>query len=472
MKYIYIILLATLLGCGQVDLSVRSNEDIKSDLEELPLLIPVIQSGLSLTNEIESQNITRALAPNSDTIPVSENEIMIKYFGTNWDTAPLKPSEVFTNNSNEVSNDTLRIPQTGTIQGIYNSNNDFYLTLKDLGSNIYRVKLYVYPRNIFEIDYILEDYIVDEDKNNTDSTNSTIWSWSNYDNKGNFDNYINNTVYYRDGTYSNKKIEWSGQNVILNLVKNSAPDLDDNIADVLLNIDNYVYPTEIQLYTNDTSTGQYSSVTSFLLKGSRYTQEGEEFYTEDSQYSYGYTYSDGSKRFDNNKYVTRYIQDRDNNLTNIVSLHTNGDYFTELSRINKTANTYYSESHIWYEAPVSTLNINAASSIILNLTLSGTSYTGTIEQYWGSFGIKHNYEIDTLTGNITISWLNTVSRSLNSGIDLNNLDNIRIGSSDSWEFIGSYEMGNLIGTYKYNNVDYEVVIDLEGIEIESEFLKW
>lgn len=479
--------LSFLLSCGFISdsTSSRSDDDIKVDLSDVALLIPAIEAGLEFVDEESAitdrsySNDTRAISPGLVTDDGSGN--MAKYFGSDWDTLPKSPDEVFTDNSDEVINGVLRIPETGYISGLYsNSNNEFYMTMESESDTepLYRIKLYMYPLDVFNIDYTYEEYFVNEDDDTVGS-----WDWSWFDNSGEYQKLAKGITYYRDGSYI--KRDSTSYEAFYDDVKSGAPDLDDTIDTLLGDYTDYIYPDDSPLFT--TSTGTYSSKSTGTIKGTNLKQDVEEYYTEEDtdadsvpDYLYSVLYMESSKRNDSRENVTRYITDMsddENVKTNILSVNTNGDYYTEMNWVYKEADSYSSERHIWDSSLSSSLDVSNAISVITELTQDdsdNTIYTGEVEAYWGSSGINYNYSLDTETGEISYSWIGIVTRSLGSdSIDLTDLENITIGSSSSsWSFTGSYQLGELYGTYSYDGTDYEVIMDLEGVEIEGEFYNW
>lgn len=488
-KFTFILTLMLFLSCNQQESNgSRSVDEIKSDLAEISILIPIIEAGLEVTSGKSASEVETLLDENRVFSPVSVSEsadvIMTEYFGEHWNDndsgtveAPYTPSEVFTNKAGEVSGGELRIPSSGYITGLYGDTSlEFYLILERISSVKYRVYLYIYPGDVFNIDYIYEEYIVDESHEESIAT----WAWQWFDSRGNLNKYTENTTYYRDGTYTERDINWSASGTLLDLVKSGSPGdgtaepLNYTVEDMILDIDDYIYPDVEPIYTDNTSTGQYSSISDFTVAGTSNRLVGSEFYTEDSTNSYSVLYMEGKKRKDLRKNVTRYVKDRDLNETNILALNTEGDYYTEINRIRKSSDSYLSWRHVWYTAPSTSLDTNSATSYITVLEKEDGSsiYSGTQEIFWGSAGEKYNYSIDSSTGEITMVWLESISRKLgNLTISLTDLRNITI-SSGNWEFTGEYEMGELFGTYSYSGDDYAVSLELQGIEINGVFENW
>lgn len=490
MKYVVIILtLMLILSCNQQESnSTQSTDELKSNLAEISILIPIIEAGLEVTSGLSASDVDTLLDEDRAFSPVgvssSADLVMTEYFGEYWDDndsgtaeAPYSPSEVFTNKAAEVNNGELRIPATGYISGLDGDTNlEFYLILEEISSVKYRIHLYKYPGDVFNIDYIYEQYIVDESHEESIAT----WAWQWFDSRGNLNKYTENTTYYRDGSYSDREISWTANSTLLDLVKSSSPGdgtaepLNYSIDDMIQDIDDYIYPESEPIYTDNTSAGNYSSISDFTVAGTRNRLVGSEFYSEDADNSYSVLYMEGKKRKDVRENVTRYFKDRTLNETNILSLNTEGDYYTEINRVRKSSDSYLSWRHIWYTAPSTSLVTNTATSYITNLEkeVDSNIYSGTQEIYYGSSGEKYDYSIDSSTGEITMIWLESLSRSMdNITINLTDLDNITI-SSGSWEFAGEYEMGELYGTYTYSGTDYAVGLELRGIEINGVFEEW
>lgn len=478
---ITLFILLLFLSCSNYTNSTsRTNEEIKLDLVNIPLIIPAIEAGLSIVDETSVLDITRAFSPIGVTADVDDAAIMVEYFGSGWanetptveNPGPLTPWEVF--DKSGTTGEILRIPEEGFIKGLYNNmNKDFYITMELESGKEYRIELFIYPRDIFNIDYQYIEYYVDEE--NSKGT----WAWSWFNNRGKFGKYAQETTYYRDGTYSVRKSEGDSA-VLYTNIKEDAPTLDYTVGDLIENITTYDYPRRVPRVT--TEVGYYSSYTSSRVKGTNLNQDVEEYYTEEdvdandtADFIYSTLYMEGRKRSDDRENVTRYITDINNNITNILSLNTNGNSYTEINRVYKTETVYNSESHVWYTAPSSSLSVNVATSIYNVLTKNGSIYEGTMTQYWGASGEIYEYTINTLTGEITMLWINNAdSRALSSIIiDLADLANITITEAgSSWSFKGAFELSELIGTYSYEGFDKDVSIYLEGIEIGSEFYSW
>lgn len=481
-KITFILTLVFFLSCNQQEsTNSLSNEDIKSDLAELSIIIPIIEAGLEVTSGQSASEVEDLLNENRAFSPISvssdADQVMTEYFGEEWGTAPNAPSEIFSNKAAEVSGVELRIPASGYIYGLEgDATLEFYLVLEQISSVKYRVYLYKYPGDIFNIDYIYEEYIVDE--SHPDSIASWAWQW--FDSRGNLNKYSQNITYYRDGTYSERDISWISYDSMLDLVKSGSPGdgteepLNYSINDMILDIDDYIYPDVEPIYTDDTSSGTFSSISDFLVAGTKNRLSGSEFYTEDETNSYSVLYMEGKKRKDLRKNVTRYIKNRSLNETNILSMNTEGDNYTEINRVRKSSNSYLSWRHIWYTAPSTSLDTNTATSYItvLEKETGSSIYSGTQEIYYGSDGEKYNYSVDSSTGEVTMIWLESISRSLgNLTINLTDLRNITIDSGN-WVFTGEYEMGELYGTYSYMGDGYAVVLELQGIEINGVFENW
>lgn len=484
-KIILILTLVSVFSCNQQELgSNLSVDEIKGDLADISLLIPAIEAGLELSNGVSASEVDARSNRTFSPIAVSESQdtVMTEYFGADWSDddgltieAPYTPSEVFTNKADEVVGGELRIPSTGYITGLNGDDElEFYLILEEISTAKYRVSLYKYPGDIFNIDYIYEEYVVDE--NSADAS----WAWDWFSSRGNRNQYTENRTYYRDGTYSDRTIDWIGSDLQLDLVVEESPGygtsepLNYSVDNMLTDIDLYEYPAVEPIYTDDTSVADYSSISDIVVAGTSNRLIGSEFYSENGNSSYSVLYLEGKKRKDDRRSVTRYYQDRDLDAVNILAMNTNGDDYTEINRVRKYGDLYQSWRHVWSVSPSSTLDTDVATSYITDLDRESGSdiYSGTLTIYSGSSGDVYDYSIDSSTGEITMVWTNSVTRTLsNTTIDLNDLENITI-SGGNWSFTASYEMSELSGTYSYLGTDYVVNIDLEGIEVNGVFEKW
>lgn len=498
MMKIFILIVALLFVSCNLTSSIgsRSNEDIKLDLSDTALLIPVIEAGLQVVDEDKVLLVSRAISPNgvntgaifnSDETYIiddstSDSKLMAEYFGENWhdslygddphsyDAVPRTPDEVYKAKSDEISGGILRIPNNGYIKGIYgNNNNDFYITMEFISGKKYRIKQYIYPRDNFNIYYYYEEYLVNEEDVTTGS-----WAWSWFNNRNIYQKLSKEITYYRDGTYSKRSSE--SEKVLYNEPKSGAPTMSYTVEDLIENHTNYDYPSSIPIIT--TSAGSFSSATDSTVKGTRLSQDVTEYYTEDGETSYSVLYMEGIKRRDLRKNVTRYITDRSTGKTNTLSLNTNGNYYTEVNRVYKTKTTYNSEVHIWFKPVSSELDIKRAISWNNDLKQDSSDnslYSGTLKIHWGSYGSEYQYIVNSSTGLVSISWISNITRStlVSETIDLSDLENINISGGDSsWSFKGRYQLGELYGVYTYEDNNYNVVLDLEGIEIEDKFYKW
>lgn len=479
MKKIIPLLVILILSCNVED-KVKTEAEIKSDLSGLISFLSVIEAGLSLIDEdslvssgaILNKTSSRALDPTS--VSESGNLIMVDFFGSDWQTSPKTPHEVFT--SKGTSGQALRIPTTPNtyISNIYsNVNNDFYLTMEEVLDKQYRIKLYIYPRDDFNTNYVYEEYLVNED----DSNGS--WAWSNFDNLEQTNSWIKQVTYYRDGSKKTRDTKWSNSGSKVDEVYSEAPSLAFSVANLLTDYSDYTYFTNEPVYTVSSSSQFYSSKTLGVLRGNRKSREIIEYYTEE-QIVGGYImrnvqFIEGSKRWDTVKTVTRSNKDTSTGESNYISLSISGGEWnqnTEIERISKTNTTYKSEKNFWYSNIDSVSTVNDANSVVLDLTKNGTTYSGTSTQYWGSSGEVYNYSIDTLTGEITSQWTSSTSRLLsNQKIVITDLSDITI-SGNGWLFKGYYELGELIGKYEANGYGTEVAISLIGIEIDGQMKKW
>lgn len=447
----------------------RSDEDIKLDLLQVTSIIPAIQAGMNLVDEESVLDLTRALDPtvltDSDAVTISQ------YFGESWATAPYTPSEVYAAAGGTGAE--VRIPASGYIKGLYednNNSNDFYMTMNPVSGKLYLLKLYIYPRDLFTIDHTYLEYYVDED--NTEGT----WAWSWFDNKGSFGEYAKEITYYRDGTYSKRDSSPESDKVVYNEVVNNAPSLDDTISTVIgdsVKLSLYEYVESPYFTKSAIAEGNYSSYTNSLVKGSKTQVTVDEYYSEDSSKSYSLLYAVTKKRSDEVYSVTRYIKDRVNGITNIVALNTVGTWYTEFNRVYTTDTTYTSESHIWYAALSSSLDIRHATTIYNELTKNGDIYEGTMTQYWDIAGNVYNYSIDTTTGTISFSYLNSLTRGVgdNFTISLSDVSDKTV-SGNNWSYKFSYENGVLYGTYTYKNFTKAVDIYLDSIDIGGKVYNW
>ncbi len=451
--------------------TARTDEEIRDDLIEISLLIPVIEAGLELVDEESVLNLSRSRALSPNEVLDIDSDLMAYYFGGDWLTSPNTPHELFL--SHGTTGEILRVPSSGEIAGIYgDGNNDFYLTIESLADTKYRVKLYIYPRNIFNIDYTYEEYIVDE--SNTDGA----WSWDYFNNTGKASSWVKQKTFYRDGTFSNRKTEWVSYSSILTEVKNNAPSLTSAATDIIVNLSLYDFPSDDPVYTN--SEGTFSSKTTSLVKAISkgktkvLKQQTTEYYSEEGDKSFTVLFMNGKSRKDDRESVTRAHIDRAIGETNILSMNTDGDDYTEINRIYKTNTTYSSERYMWSESPSESLNIGVANFIKNDLVKVGDSYTGTLSFSYGSFNLNYSYTIDTLSGEVTTEWLG-FSRDISEGltIDLADLSNISIETPETTKgFNGRYELGSLIGTYSYDDFEAEVEIGSEGLLINDVFYTW
>ncbi len=470
MKFLSIIGIIFFLSCSiGTTTTQRDDSLIKDDLINLPLYIPAIEAGISVANEVEIDNVQRALDPTQ--VTVDDSSIMVDYFGTNWQTTPRTPDEVF--QAKGTSGQTLRIPESGLIKGLYGKvNNDFYLTMENIGTSKYILTLFIYPRDIFNIKYQEIEYVLDE----TNSGAAWAWDWFNIRGKNRL--YTSEITYFRDGSYSERSSDPESGSVLYTDVKSKAPELDNSasITGVLGSIDNYTIPKKIPRFT--TESGQFSSYTKSIIRGGSDIFLADEYYSEDSRYSYSVIYLEAQKQKNIEENVTRYIEDRENNSVKILSLNTNGDYYTEINGIFKTTDSFQSENHVWYTSPVSTLNTSTSNSIYNNLSKATDYetthlYNGVMKQYWGNNGVEYSYSVNTYTGDIVMQFSSNLNRSIDPVFNLKDISSITIGSESlPWSFSGKYELGSLKGIYKYENYSADVIIYLNGIEINGKKYNW
>lgn len=484
MKIFTALLVILFLSCNIED-NNRSNDDIKGDLSQLVQLIPVLKASLSLTNEssiIESRSFSDSRAITPGQVLESSDTQMSKYFGANWNDKDeanawltFKPTEVYNNSgiASEIDTqtNTLRIPQSGVINGLYGkSDTDFYIELEEIQTGVkYRVMLYIYPRSDFNIEYIYEEYIVSDEGS---------WAWAPLDNGGQEGVLIKDIAYYRDGSVKDRVTTWTGSNRI-NEVYSNAPALDFEIDDLISDSTDYLYPASepIFTYSDVSDTTVFRSRTTGSIKGiSGGTFSITEYYSEENgNKAYNLQLIERSKKWTFVKEVNRAYSNLTTLDSNFIALRESGTKWyttTEMEKIKKTATTYYSEKHLWYDELSNITETDNANSIILNLEKSGDVYQGTSTQFWGSTGEKYNYTINTLTGEISTSWLQSTTRNLTSqNILITDIKNFTI-SSGNWSFKGSYDLGELIGVYNYNGDKYDVAIDLLGLVIEDEKYKW
>lgn len=478
MKIFTALLVILFLSCSIED-DDRTTGDIKGDLSAIVPLISVIEAGLNLVDENSVGTNSRALSPTWSVD--SSNEDMETYFGSDWQSNPYKPSKVYTDNGGDGVS-IVRIPQTdGTHIKNYNgnTNQEFYFTLEPISTKKYRLKLYIYPRDDFNTDYVYEEYVVDEDNEGT-------WNWQNFDNTGISNSWIKQTTYYRDGSENNRDTVWSASRKKVDEVYNQAPALDLSVNDLIADNSLYEYFTDEPVYTisddgtSDPDTPEfYSSKTLGRLKGKRVFLDIIEYYTQETV-SGGYImrnvqFIESTKRWDSEKIVTRSNKDTVLDKSNYLSLTVTGgkwDSISEIEKIERTSTTYKSENHFWYKPISSVTTVDDANSVILDLTKNENLFEGTSTQYWGSSGEVYNYSINTITGEIITKWIESTTRTIaNQSFSITDVSDITI-SSGNWEFSGYYELGELVGTYSYNGDTSDVVVDLYGIEIEGKKYKW
>lgn len=479
MKIFMTCLILLLFSCefNSQDTEAPRTADIKTNLGDMASLIPVINAGLSLSYESEvpsasvvSGEAVRALSPvDVPTTPESNNTIMTDFFGADWTTAPRSPEEVYSLKLGATDTSSLRIPSEGTISGIYNSFNDFYLELTpvDRAEGIFRVQLYIYPLRDFNTEYVYEEYLVD-----SDISSGTSWAWEHMNNQFQPQSWVTQKVFYRDGTSGRKSTTWSGSSVLLDEVKLLAPTSFSDFASVLSGADNYTYFEFEPLFTQ--STGYFSSRSETQVRGKQTSMDVIEFYTEETaSLRYGVSYIEEGKKWSKKNSVTRFSENGDTGEKNILSLTYNSGY-TEVNTVHLTSTAYTSRTHIWHQEPSASLAESSAQSSYLDLTKSGNLYSGTLKQFWGgSFGDVYDYEIDTSTGTVSSSWAGSENRSLqfvNEIIDLKSLDSIHIALPGSpWSFSGYYEQNAFYGTYVHNGISYDVAVSSDGVMIDGIF---
>lgn len=487
MKRIIPLLVILLLGCTIED-SSRTDDEIREDLFQLVDLIPVIEAGLVLTDENSyilnsTASINRAITPGG--VLAGSDTLMSKYFGSNWNSKDgnglwltWSPKEVFENSAiqSEIVSGVLRIPSAGVINGLYNDSTvDFYINLEELTpSEKYKVSLYIYPRSDFNTEYILEEYIVYE------SSVTGEWDWSTWDGSDQINRLISDTTFYRDGSKKRRTTTWNsnlaGGDKRYDSVYSSAPSLEMDVDDLLLDYSLYeFYDTEPILTTSDTAD-YYSSRSEGTIREKRVSFGIIEFYTEyNGEESRNVQYIEGTTKWDTTKEVNRSIRNILTGESNFISLKISGGEWntnTEVSHIKRTGTTYYSENHFWFQDIATVTGVTNANSIILNLTKNGTLYEGTSTKYWGSTGEIYDYTIDTSTGEIITSWLSSTSRNIsNQSIDLSDLSNISISVGD-WSFTGEYQLKEFTGIYNYKGEKVKVSLDQLGLDFGNEKIKW
>lgn len=485
MKIFIPLLVILFLGCSIED-SRRTDNEIKADLFQLVELIPVIEAGLSLTDENSTINgsfVNRAITPGG--VSSGSDILMSKYFGSNWNSKDSNgvwltwsPRVVFENSAiqSEIVSGVLRIPNSGNINGLYNDSTiDFYMELEELtASEKYKVSLYIYPRSDFNTDYIVEEYVVYE------SSISGEWGWSTFDNTGQLNKLISDTTYYRDGSNKKRETLWNsnldGGNIRVNEIYNDAPSLTFSVTDLISDYSDYEYFLSEPIYTFSSVTDFYSSKSSGRIRGNRTFKDILEYYTEESgSKSWNVQFIEATKRWDTSKEVNRSYVDRSTGESNFISLITSGGEWnqtSEIIHIKQTETTYYSETHSWFKGIDSVTGVNDADSIILELTKNGSLYEGTSTKYWGSSGEIYNYSINSATGEIVTSWQSSTSRNLsNQTIDLSDLTNITISVGD-WSFNGEYQLREFTGTYSYKGDTTNVSFDQLGLDFGNEKIKW
>lgn len=485
--YIPLLVLLFISGCSIEGNSSRSDSAIKRDLFQLVSLSQVIEAGVALADGetiASSSSIVNSRTITPGDVSAGSDAIMDKYFGSNWNSKDgggawltWSPKEVYNNPvvQPEIVSGVLRIPSSGIITGLYgDSSIDFYLELSEITSGEkYSIKLYIYPRSDFNIDYILEEYIVYE------SSISGEWSWSPFDNRDMINKLSKDTTYYRDGSFKDRETIWSstmvGGNRRIDEVKSSAPPLTLGVNNIIGNYNNYLYYSSVPNFTYSTVSNFYSSETIGNVKGKRTSKDILEYYTEEGQKSWNLQYIESDKSWDTSKEVTRSYIDRSTGDSNYISLKISGGRWAETSEINrivKTSTTYRSELHTWFSGIESVSTISNANSIILDLTKNGSIYEGKSTNYWGSSGEVYSYSINTTTGEITTSWLSSSSRTLsNETINITDLSDIYI-SVGNWSFTGEYQLGEFFGTYSYKGDKEEVTFDHLGIDLGSGKEKW
>jgi len=397
----------------------------------------------------------------------NDNTDVAAIIGT--DASPLSPEEVYNNLTGTGSE--KRAPSTGYISDLYGEGNDAYFLISPEGTTHYRIKLYTFPRADFNVKYDYEEYLVEKD--------DTAWAFMN-------DSHIGNQLtlyktYLADGTVAIRNIEQSYSGA-------GSCYADFTVGSDILGADlsDYTYPAAITEPTH-TADGEWASYTTSVI--SKKNISVDEFYTEPTATTYsGVTYiSQDLWRSSTKNTVTRFSGHRSDgslsahSLTVVSNASSAWQTDTDVIEIANNAGLIeYSRTHeTWWSGPDAATG-NSSHKMVMDLTETGVDtneYSGTITDYWGSYGNTFNVSISQNTNGsykLRRSGWSFSGRSLTSDsditIDIDQLDNLAFALEiGNGSFAGSYVQGAFVGTYTIGNVTVPAIIDPSGISVEGTF---
>lgn len=394
----------------------------------------------------------------------------------------LSPSAVYSNFGGTGDNE-VRVPESGYFDDYYTSGMQAYFKISPESGDIYRIKLYVFPRTDFAVKYDYEEYLVDE------SATLTSWAWENMNDNNQAGELSVYKTYFSDGTAADRTIEFSSVDGDGNGYADEGYGAFSVPSNIIGNSD-YDYPDTVNEPSriSDDNSITWSSHTKSAISSNH--TELEEFYTELGDDYSGIMYRTKAQWWNTGKdTVTRYEGNLNDGTLTSRSLTTTGNSWdiweTETKEIAKGMDggkiTYSSIYDVWWSAP-SEATGNSSYRQVVSLTETGidtNSFSGEMTEYWGSFGGTYNLSLtNNNNGTYTLrrSGWSSASRSVDSS-DLTLVVNQRDDMSftmavGNGTFSGNFVQGSIEGTYSENGSKADVTIDPSGITVDGSSYKY